>query len=445
MKKLHKLSISKLTAVILCIVLLHGGFYLSPSGIPAQENPSPTAPGHEELHRQFASALKDYHAGSYRKTAAALVAILAEKEEIEPSLKAKIYILLGACHEHSGNKEKAKQCFSELKKMADKGTIDHLPIVPGIEPGSLLAYREVFDEKSHFEFQEPMEVSEMLRKNVVHAPRKSSEQKQKEKKKKKFPWLIAVGAVVVLGTAAVLLYTQRKNTIKEAEIPEIEWVKIPAGEFLMGDNFNEGGADEQPVHKVYLDEYYISKFEVNGNLYRAFCDATSKTYEWDHKSRPAIGVSWEEAKVFCDWLSDQTGENIRLPTEAQWEKAARGTDQRRYPWGNSPPDDNKAYFSKGPNTVPVIVREDRRPEGQSPYGIYDMAGNAAEWCRDWYDPSYYAVSPERNPTGPASGVYRVVRGGSCKDEAEGIRSSRREFYQSQTRTKHIGFRIVKER
>jgi len=213
----------------------------------------------------------------------------------------------------------------------------------------------------------------------------------------------------------------------------------------MGNNFNEGEPDEIPVHKVYLDEYYISKFEVTRNQYLKFCYDTGRQYDWPKSNRPAIEVSWVDAAAFCRWLSDRTGENIRLPTEAQWEKAARGTDQRRYPWGNSPPDKYKAYFTGVPTGRPISVGIDRRSGGQSPYGIYDMAGNAAEWCRDWYSATYYSVSPEKNPTGPASGPTRVVRGGSCVDDAAGIRSSRRDSFPPSSKERFLGFRIVKEK
>ncbi|TES92891.1 MAG: hypothetical protein E3J87_03715 [Candidatus Cloacimonadota bacterium] len=170
---------------------------------------------------------------------------------------------------------------------------------------------------------------------------------------------------------------------KIISFPEIEWVQVPAGYFEMGDNFNEGAGHELPVHTVYLDTYYMSKYEVTFEQYDAFCDVTGRSkpsdYDWGRGDRPVIWVSWNDTKAFCDWLSARTGENIHLPTEAQWEKAARGTDQRRFPWGDRSPDSSLAnYGENNMKTMPV----GSYPLGVSPYGIHDMAGNVHEWCSD---------------------------------------------------------------
>lgn len=437
MAKWHKLFISKVLVVVLSFLLFDGNFQLVSQYVTGNSE------NRNQVEDIFSDAFSLYGKGEYRQAVGKLEAILSAADEIEPALQAKIFLLLGACYEKSGKKEKAGECFQKLKKLIENGSISSVPTLPGIEPESLSEYREVFEEESLLKLKEPLEVSEMLRKNVVHAPKKSKEQKEKEKIKKKFPWLIAVGAVVIIGTAAVLLLTTKKGKDKPL-FPDIEWVRIPAGEFLMGDNFNEGEADESPEHTVYLDEYYISKFEVTRDQYRKYCDATGKSYDWPQGLSPAIEVSWGDAAGFCWWFSAKTGENIHLPTEAQWEKAARGADQRRYPWGNSPPDENKAYFTASSTSRPIKTGIDQRPEGQSPYGIYDMAGNAAEWCLDWYSPGYYTISPERNPVGPPGGSYRVLRGGSCRDDAAGIRSARRDFYDPGSKERFIGFRVVKE-
>jgi len=140
----------------------------------------------------------------------------------------------------------------------------------------------------------------------------------------------------------------------------------------------------------------------------------------DSDPYPAIGVNWDSATAFCNWVSAKTGKIYRLPTEAEWEKAARGADQRRYPWGNSI-DHSYANFvySQKFDTVREVGFYDgsRRGELQthsnaSPYGAFDMAGNVMEWCQDWYSRDYYSVSPRKNPKGPDSGAYKVVRGGS---------------------------------
>lgn len=420
MAKWHKLFFSKVLALLLSFLLFNGNFQLY------SDRSAGNLGNHNQVVGIFNDALSMYGSGKYQPAAVKLVAILNEAEDVEPALQAKIFLLLGASYEKSGETEKAGQCFQKLKKIVDNGFITSVPDIPGIEPESLNEYREVFEEESLIKLKKPLEVSEMLRKNVVHAPKKSKEQKEKEKTKKKFPWLIAVGAVVIIGTAAVLLLTSKKQT-DTVRIPKIEWIRIPAGEFLMGDNFNEGEPDELPVHKVYLDEYYISKYEIKRDQYKTLCEATGRRFPFGQGDLfyPADFLSWIDAKAFCDWLSEVTGENIRLPTEAQWEKAARGTDQRRYPWGND---------EKESDTDDV-----------SPYGVNDMGGRVLEWCRDWYAPAYYAISPEKNPDGPASGTFRVVRGGNHNSDAEGLRSAKRHSVEPLDNTQAIGFRIVKEK
>lgn len=430
MINLKKCCISKFVIVALIFLLLHGHSVYGTAAHP---------------QKNFGAAQEDYKQGFYEAAAAKLESILGLKEAGDHSFEAKVYMLLGACYEKSGKKEKAKERFVKLKEMVNEGLIKAVPLIPAVEPDSLPTYREVFGESAMITLNKPKEVSEIIKQKIVHAPRKSVEQKKKERRKKKFPWLIAVGAVLIIGTAAVLLFRLKKKD-DEKRVPVIEWVQIPAGEFSMGDNFNEGAADEQPVHQVYLDEYYISKFEIIRDEFSAYCEDSGCQYptEYVNHDLPATGVSWDEARAFCDWLSRETGENIHLPTEAQWEKAARGTDQRRYPWGNEPPDPNKARYLMGSATALGQVSIYDRNEGVSPYGVFDMAGNAAEWCADRYGSSYYSVSPVNNPTGPASGSTRVVRGGGCTDDAAGIRSCKRDSRVPTIKAQQIGFRIVKE-
>jgi len=240
----------------------------------------------------------------------------------------------------------------------------------------------------------------------------------------------------------------------------IEWVEIPSGSFQMGDNFNEGNSDERPVHSVYLDAYYISKYEVTFDQYDTFCEETGRNKPddrgWGRGDRPVIYVDWNDAKDFCDWLSQKTGEDIHLPTEAQWEKAARGTDQRRYPWGNGEPNGNRVNFAdintdfkwkdKSVNdgykyTAPV----GSYPAGKSPYGVHDMAGNVWEWCQDWYDSDYYDYSPSHNPQGPSSGSPRVTRGGSWYNNASPLRSAYRYSFTPSLSNSSVGFRLCKEK
>jgi formylglycine-generating enzyme required for sulfatase activity len=184
-------------------------------------------------------------------------------------------------------------------------------------------------------------------------------------------------------------------------------VYVPAGEFTMGSG--EGGS-RQPVHPVYLDAFYIDKTEVTNAQYRQCveaggCNAPGKTTYYDnadYDQHPVVYVDWYQAGAYCEWAGK------RLPTEAEWEKAARGTDERTYPWGEGIDCDHAQYNGCGEGTVPV----GSKPKGASPYGVLDMAGNVWEWVADWYDSGYYSQSPDRNPPGPDSGTMRVLRGGS---------------------------------
>jgi formylglycine-generating enzyme required for sulfatase activity len=267
-----------------------------------------------------------------------------------------------------------------------------------------------------------------------------------KKKKKKFP-VLAIAAGVAVVTAAMLLLKKKKdsdNGAYDTNVLGIQWVDIPAGEFSMGDNFNDGWIDEQPVHAVYLDAYKISRYEVTFAQYDRFCDETGRNkpddFGWGRENRPVIDVSWEDAGAFCVWLTGKTGKNIRLPSEAQWEKAARGTDRRKYPWGNDEPTcikDLTNFNSCKGRTMPVgsFVAD------VSPYGVYDMAGNVFEWCADWYDASYYSSSPAANPVGPVAGTQRIHRGGSWNSELEHVRCCDRDSTSPADSSRRLGFRI----
>jgi formylglycine-generating enzyme required for sulfatase activity len=221
-------------------------------------------------------------------------------------------------------------------------------------------------------------------------------------------------------------------------------VLVPAGEFLMGSK--EGDDDETPVHRVFLDAYYIDKHEVTATRYARFLEGSNRPHplKWNEVSfetqgdRPVIGVDWYDAEAYCRW----TGE--RLPTEAEWEKAARGTDGRTYPWGNEAPTDRHANFNKccnwnGYNTLTAVTRFEA---GASPYGALNMLGNVWEWVADWYDEHYYEYSPDRNPTGPAHGFRKLLRGGSWTDGFLYVRSADRNSDVPTLRNVNVGFRCV---
>jgi len=215
---------------------------------------------------------------------------------------------------------------------------------------------------------------------------------------------------------------------------EPQMVRIPAGSFLMGSNpeevvrLIEQGADkkwaewEQPQRKIDLSEYFIGKYQVTNREYQAFVRDTNQKppKDWDGDQflsekggHPVVNVSWEDANAYCKWLSLKTGKSYRLPTEAEWEKAARGNDGRLYPWGND-------MDSKRANTTESNINNTSdvglfSPQGDSPYGCGDMIGNVWEWCNDWFDRDGYKSilqSENKNPQGPRQGLSRVVRGGS---------------------------------
>ena len=169
----------------------------------------------------------------------------------------------------------------------------------------------------------------------------------------------------------------------------------------------------------------------------------------DSDNYPVLGVNWDAAAAYCNWLSLKTGKKYRLPTEAEWEKAARGTDQRRFPWGN-PIDPSYANYSGAQrmDTGQIVGYYDGSKRGEfqtkngaSPYGAMDMGGNVMEWCQDWYSRAYYEVSPKKNPKGPEKGAYRVLRGGSFFVESQDVRSyARSGAWPSFLAYRMVGFR-----
>lgn len=221
-------------------------------------------------------------------------------------------------------------------------------------------------------------------------------------------------------------------------------VFVSAGEFTMGSNDYD---DEKPPHTVYLDEFWMDKYEVTNALYKRCvnagkCSAPNPTSSFTRNSYygniqfdnyPVIYVSWNDANAYCAWAGK------KLPAEAQWEKVARGTDARIYPWGNTFDKDklNSDEGGKGDTTAVGSY-----PTGASPYSAMDMAGNVWEWVADWYDAQYYRNTPTRNPTGPTSGTSHVLRGSGWFSYSDRMRVPRRFGYAPSDRTSNIGFRCA---
>lgn len=215
-------------------------------------------------------------------------------------------------------------------------------------------------------------------------------------------------------------------------------VYVPAGIFIMGSD--SGEADEVPAHEVYLGGFWIDRTEVTNAMYAQFKPTRAD-------QRPAQGVSWEQATAYCAWVGS------RLPTEAEWEKAARGSDGRTYPWGEQPPAGELVNFADVKSRLSwadINVNDGYQdvapvgnyPAGASAYGALDMAGNLAEWVNDWYDERYYAASPSANPPGAADSIFRAVRGGSWYGKAASLRASDRSWYIPEGGTDYIGFRCA---
>ncbi len=254
----------------------------------------------------------------------------------------------------------------------------------------------------------------------------------------------------------------------------IEWVAIPEGEFLMGSTSEEANAAYQdaklrssmleqhtfdaelPQHQIYLSAYEISRYEITNAQYRAFVEAMNRPMPRGHngeetwenetlngETQPVVGVTWFDAQAFAEWIGGS------LPTEAQWERAARGTEARIYPWGDTPPKARQhANFARRYNR-PVPVGQ--FPEGESPDGIADLAGNVWEWCLDEYDPTAYQRNVGGVPRNPLNLRFRdvlrarVIRGGAWDVGRAFLRSSLRFKFYPLDSTHTIGFRVVRPR
>ena len=224
-----------------------------------------------------------------------------------------------------------------------------------------------------------------------------------------------------------------------------EMVTIPAGPFIRGTE--SGGFDERPQRTIYLDAFAIDRYEVTNYQYQQFVVATghrkpglpSRYAKSGAKVRginqPIVYVSWEDADGYCRW------KDKRLPTEAEWEKAMRGTDGRLWPWGDKEQPDG-ANWARVQDGHEASARIGTFQSDKSPYGVMDGAGNVMEWVADWYNETYYKSSPDQNPPSPEYGTYRVLRGGGYTTAGGDVRITSRSKMMQDFRDETIGFRCA---
>lgn len=235
---------------------------------------------------------------------------------------------------------------------------------------------------------------------------------------------------------------QPDGRLSSAERTTHAWASIPAGWFEMGST--DGADDERPVHRAWVDAFDLAVYPVTCEEYGAFLRATKHELprDWNvfatSPGLPVVGVSWLDCQAYCAWRTAQDGA-VRLPTEAEWERAARGgVEGRRYPWGDEIP----AWIPAGgrgplPGPWPSTLGE------PNAFGLYGIAANVHEWCADWYWADYYASSPARNPAGPPHGVRRASRGGSWRHAVTISRSAARSRIDPAFRYTDYGFRIAR--
>jgi sulfatase modifying factor 1 len=279
--------------------------------------------------------------------------------------------------------------------------------------------------------------------------------------------LLTAGAAWGLDTQDITVeWTEAGKKIAAERVatwkPKGEMVLVPAGEFLMG---SDKSADrlayrsEIPQRRVYLDAFEIGKYEVTALEYLKFVLATKRSPQLDWRyeggnfqesmaNHPVMHVTWYDADAYCKWAGQ------RLPTEAEWEKAARGMDGRLFPWGHEYAGPSRANFGRTGLSGPVrdrperlllyppIISVDKYENAVSPYGLYQTIGNVAEWVADWYDPDYYKKAPDRNPQGPETGTQKAFRGGGWMDSTTTMRVAMRNGTDPNTRINWLGFRCA---
>lgn len=231
--------------------------------------------------------------------------------------------------------------------------------------------------------------------------------------------------------------------LRRPHFPGPDMRRIAGGWTEMG--CDTGRDDEKPAHRVWVDAFELAAYQTTNEEYARFLEDTRHAIPplWDDPNfkdpqQPVVSVSWLDAVAYCDWLSRSQGKKFRLPTEAEWERAARGgVEGEAFPWGNLAPEELPEYASRwklGPEPVGLYA--------PNPYGLYNLGDNVHEWCADWYDAGYYSVSPERNPQGPPFGSRRASRGGSWRHHIKVTRTSARSSIPPEFKYADYGFRIA---
>lgn len=264
---------------------------------------------------------------------------------------------------------------------------------------------------------------------------------------RKGPGHSSIGLFTAVACAVALSPVFAAAPVKEVD--SVPMVTIPAGPFLMGNQNPQGRADEWPQRTVHVDAFAIDQVEVTNERYLTFVAMTGHRNPPNPygtgpllspkgiEQLPVVQVTWYDAKAYCTWAKK------RLPTEAEWEKAARGTDGRQFPWGNDQPSPARANYDREWEGDKTMHPVGTKPEGDSPYGIKDMAGNAREWVQDWYDPDYYTNASIRNPVGPDKNVVRVIRDGSWHSPVADIGAGARGRGGFALQTHGTGFRCAR--